>query len=538
MGIMKNLKAILITFLCSLTFLLGQAPFDIALEPVTIPQLGGLQSFALGQDNGNWLLIGGRLDGLHRRQPWASFDQAGHNNMLFVVDPENRQQWSASISSLPQAMQEQLRATNMEFHQEGDYLYLIGGYGYSDTDGDHKTFPSLIAVDVPATIDAIKQGNSITPFFRQITDNRFAVTGGYLAKIYDTWYLSVGHRFDGRYNPMNGPSFVQTYTEAIRRFTINDDGTNLTVNHLPEWNDAALLHRRDLNVVPQIKPDGEEGLTIFSGVFQVAADIPFLSAINVDSAGYAEQQDFSQYYNHYHCATLPLYSEADNEMHTVFFGGIAQYYDSAGVLVQDNDVPFVNTIARVTRSSDGSMAEYKLPIEMPGFLGASAEFIPLHSVPMYANEVIKMNELQGDSVLLGYIFGGINSSAKNIFWINNGTQSEAASQLFAVYLLNNKQTGIHELNPQSTAGIRMQLSPNPTDGQLIITLDMAYVSDMNLSISDIEGKSILDQVIPASSFKPGKNYLDITLPAIRAGSVLFVTVGMEKDKVVQKLLVK
>jgi hypothetical protein len=52
-------------------------------------------------------------------------------------------------------------------------------------------------------------------------------------------------------------------------------------------------------------------------------------------------------------------------MHTVFFGGIAQYYDSLGILVQDNNVPFVKTIARVTRDASGTMAEYKLPIVMP-----------------------------------------------------------------------------------------------------------------------------------------------------------------------------
>ncbi|MEZ4687048.1 MAG: T9SS C-terminal target domain-containing protein [Bacteroidia bacterium] len=535
---MKKVVCLLLAGLLGLTVLRAQAPFDVVLQPVQIAQLGGLQSFAAGQANGKWLLIGGRLDGLHRRQPFASFDQAGHNNQLFVIDPENRQKWTAPLSSLPQAMQEQLRSTNMEFQQDGDLLYLIGGYGYSNSEGDHKTFHNLTVVDVPAVIDAIIRGTSFSSYFRQITDPRFAVTGGNLTKLYDTWYLSGGQRFDGRYNPMNGPSFTQTYTEAIRRFRISDNGTNITVQFLSEWNDAALLHRRDLNVVPQIMPNGEEGITMFSGVFQPTIDLPFLNAINIDSAGYAEQQGFSQYYNHYHSAILPLYSAAENEMHTVFFGGIAQYYDSAGVLVQDNDVPFVKTVARVTRSADGSMAEYKMPLEMSGYIGASAEFIPLNSIPTFPNEVIKLDELTGDTVLVGYIFGGINSSDKNIFWTNDGSQSSANSQLYAVYLVKDKSTGVHELNPQSAADLRMQLSPNPTDGQLIITLNMAYVSDVNLLMTDVSGKKIMDETIPAASFKPGKNYLDLSLPAIRAGSVLFVTVSTEKDKVVQKLIVK
>ncbi len=46
-----------------------QVSFDIALEEVQINQLGGLQSFSVGQHDGKWLVVGGRLDGLHRRQP-------------------------------------------------------------------------------------------------------------------------------------------------------------------------------------------------------------------------------------------------------------------------------------------------------------------------------------------------------------------------------------------------------------------------------------------------------------------------------------
>ncbi|TAD94454.1 MAG: T9SS C-terminal target domain-containing protein [Bacteroidetes bacterium] len=96
------------------------------------------------------------------------------------------------------------------------------------------------------------------------------------------------------------------------------------------------LHRRDYNVLPQIWPDGREGATAFSGVFQPTVDLPFLTAVNIDSSGYALAPNFTQYYNHYHCANVALYSQSTQEMHNVFFGGIAQFYDSLGVLVQDN----------------------------------------------------------------------------------------------------------------------------------------------------------------------------------------------------------
>lgn len=122
-------------------------------------------------------------------------------------------------------------------------------------------------------------------------------------------------------------------------------------------------------------------------------------------------------------------------MHTVFFGGIAQYYDSAGIRKKDDDVPFVKTIARVTRDAGGMMKEYKLPNEMPALLGAGAEFIPLENLPHYANGVIKFDELPKGTTLIGYIFGGISSTAPNVFWTNNGTQSSAAKSIFKVSIV-------------------------------------------------------------------------------------------------------
>jgi len=61
--------------------LFGQStfPFDIVLEPITITNLPGMQSYAAAQHNGKWLIIGGRIDGLHQRQPWQAFNAAGHN---------------------------------------------------------------------------------------------------------------------------------------------------------------------------------------------------------------------------------------------------------------------------------------------------------------------------------------------------------------------------------------------------------------------------------------------------------------------------
>jgi hypothetical protein len=140
---------IVIAFLLNLNSFAQQAPFHISLEAVNIPELGGLHSFAFGQHDGKWLIIGGRLDGLHQRQPFAAFNKAGHNTQLFVIDPNSKQKWSVPLTELSASLQEQLSATNMQFKQSGNTLYLIGGYGYSAGRKDHITYDNLTAVHIP-----------------------------------------------------------------------------------------------------------------------------------------------------------------------------------------------------------------------------------------------------------------------------------------------------------------------------------------------------------------------------------------------------
>ncbi|RYM34209.1 T9SS type A sorting domain-containing protein [Brumimicrobium glaciale] len=514
------------------------APFEISIEPMNITGLGGIQSYAFGQHNGKWLIIGGRLDGLHRRQPNAAFDIAGHNNQLIVVDPVTQTKWSAPLTSLPISIQEQLSSTNMEFSQDGEYLYCVGGYGYSGTEGDHTTFKNLTAIKVPDVINAVINNTNFTSFFRQITDPQFQVTGGILRKMGSTHYLMGGQKFIGRYNPMgpnNGPGFIQEYTDAIRKFDLVDDGTNITITHLPSHFDAANLHRRDYNAEHQIMPDGSQAITMFSGVFQHAVDLPFLNSVTVDNNGYTVNNTFQQYYNHYHCSTIPLYSESENEMHTVFFGGIAQFYDNAGTLVQDDNVPFVNTIARVTRDAAGDMAEYKLPIEMPALLGAGSEFIPNLNLPHFTNDVFKLDSVTTDSVLIGYIFGGISSTQPNIFFINDGTQSDAHSQIFKVYIKKPEPLSVDQLNDASISLLNLMIYPNPNDGVLNISFNLTKKEEVTISILDSKG-ALMDKIL-LQNLTAGKNVYSKNISKLTGGNVYFISLETATEKATHKLIV-
>jgi hypothetical protein len=230
-----------------------------------------------------------------------------------------------------------------------------------------------------------------------------------------------------------------------------------------------------------------------------------------------------------------MYSSSANEMHTLFFGGIAQYYDSSNILVQDNDVPFVKTIARVTRNGNSVMAEYKLPVEMPALLGAGSEFILNEDLPKYDNHVLKLDNLKADTTLVGYIFGGISSSAANIFFTNTGTQSAASSQIFKVNLIKNSTVGIHELNQQSKGSLHMQVYPNPNNGQFVIKFNLAKLADINVSIIDLDGKLIKAETL--TNLEIGENLISYKIKKLNYGKTYMVTLETPYEKATQKIII-
>jgi len=462
--------------------------FSLAIEPVIISDLPGLHSYAVAQHDGKWLLIGGRLDGMHARQPFNSFPSSQNNTEIYVIDVDSGQFWSASLKTLPTGIYEQLQSTNMNFYQDNDTLYIIGGYGFSSTADNHITFPNLTSVQVSDVIDAVISETSFLPYFKQISDTLFAVTGGQLGKIKQTYYLVGGHRFDGLYNPMGNSTFTQTYTNQIRKFSIQNSGSTLKFSNLTSITDPIHLRRRDYNLLPQIFPDGEEGYTISSGAFQPNADLPFLYPVDIKESGYWPVTEFNQYLSNYHSAKACLFDSSANQMHMLFFGGMSQYYYEDGNLIQDDQVPFVKTISRLTRYSDGSLHEYQLPIEMPGLKGASAEFIPNVLQPHYDSEIIKLNQISQDTILIGYIYGGIESPTLNPFMNNVTGTTRADPTIYRVKLIRSKPEGVEVKN-----GIKpfdLNVFPNPFSDVLNIQSANKDFDSVDLRIFNSLGQLI------------------------------------------------
>jgi len=423
----------------------GQTAFDyrVELEPLTIPALTGLHSYAAAEHDGKWLFVGGRRDGLHARQPFNAFPENQNNDMLRVIDPQTAQWWEAGISTLPQSLQEQLQSTNMCFTQHGDSLYLIGGYAYSSTAADHITFPRLTVLHVQEVISAVMSGNVDASSFRVLDDERMAVTGGRLAHDETGFLLVGGHRFDGNYNPMGMPTYTQSYTNAIRRFQVVQQASGLNLSNFTEQIDQVHLHRRDYNLLPWRYADGHESYFISSGVFQPTVDLPFLYPVELDGAEVIPHTAFNQYLSNYHCPSLSVFD--GSQTHALFFGGMSRYYYSNGVLVEDDLVPFTRTISRITRTVEGNFEEGVFATQMPGLRGSGAEFLVDSSLPSSASGVVLLNEIPGDTIELGYIYGGISSTQLNPFSSNQTSSTSADASIYRVRLVR-ETLGNHELS--------------------------------------------------------------------------------------------
>jgi Secretion system C-terminal sorting domain len=536
--IMKHKVLVFALSLLTSVNLFAQDQFTVQIEPLIITDAPNVHSFSWGKtSDGKWIILGGRIDGLHQRQPFAAFQENDNNKSVYVIDPVANQTWSTSIDVLSTVLFEQLQSTNQEFYQRGNTLYIMGGYGYSATQNDHITYDKLTAIDVDGLANAVINNTNIVSFFRQISNSNLAVTGGHLGFLNDVFYLCGGQYFEGRYNPQgpnHGPGFIQNYTDEIRTFEISDDGTNLSILNYSAQNDTNNLHRRDYNLAPQIFPDGTSGFTMFSGVFQHTANLPWLNSVDITASGYTVNNTFNQYLSQYHSAKVPIYDTSNNVMHTLFFGGMSQYkLDTNNNLIQDDNVPFVKTISKVSRFSDGSMTESSLGIEMPTFLGSGSEFIPLEFGANFSeNGILDLNNLQEGVTHIGYIFGGIESTQENIFFINNGTQSSASSLAFKVFI-NKSTLSIDEvaLNPNNIYNLKIY--PNPSNGIFSIEIFIPNTQQNTLEVYNLLGKKVKSIVIEKSI---GLKEIALDLASMESGE--YILVFKNKQHTIEKKIIK
>ena len=502
-------------------------PFTVQIEAITGINIPGFHSFAFAQSGDKWLFVGGRTNGLHGVNSSDGFPPEFKNDAVIVVDTTTWTYYSADLNQLPKLIADPMRSSNMQYIQEGNYLYMMGGYGYDSTLSFFTTYPKLTAIHVDNMINAVINSLPIAPTVRQVVDTNLAVCGGELGKIGSTYYLMGGHKFGGRYTDPDIGLFTQKYSDKLKKFNLTDDGTTITLSGFLYQTDTNNFHRRDFNMGPIIEPSGAEGLEVFGGVFRKDTLAPFREPITIDAGGVNINFAYKQVMSQYTCAMIPIYDSATQNMYTTFLGGISLYdYNPVSHLVaKDTLVPFIKDVTTLTTHASGVVEETVLPVQMPGLLGSNAKFIPTQKVPSYPNEVIKIRAMANTKTLVGYLFGGIRAAQNNLgSSISNDT-------IYRVYITPNNNVGINEITNsiQNT-----MLYPNPATQNTTLLFNLKSASEIKITLSDITGKEIM--LVADEEMQKGNQQININTSKLSPG-IYICKIRTENNERLMKLLV-
>ena len=450
---------------------------------------------------GQWVLVGGRSNGLHGFDPndtrgTLNFPPAFQNTKVWVYDPVRDLSWSRSWSEsgLSDDIQLSMSTTNAQAFQQGNVLFRNGGYVYDSSKKVFETRNRLTAIDLNDlaswVIDKDKQlprksvvsveGSPLTVDGKETSF--FAVTGGemFSGTSPNQVQLIFGQDFKGAY----GPNTNGLYTSQVRTFDISysrfKGGSRLgyNVQSVSPSNPAA-NRRRDLNIMRHLSKEMNGDLSqhaealggVFyngtgsaNGVWTVPVSIDLLTGQSI-MADPLLPTTFRQAVNPYTASNVGLYSRSKDSQTDLIFGGISAitpnpvtgqpyYVNQYNEPNVSFPYPFTSQTAALTRKSDGTWSQSLIGTfpsvtrkGKPLTFGAASSFIPLSPeqdprVTYLADGVIDLDLLtsstqKGDSVLLGYVVGGIQSQVaddfSNLSTYGSTNYSLASGEIFPVF---------------------------------------------------------------------------------------------------------
>jgi hypothetical protein len=485
------MKYIWITLFCASQIMAQQPltgnpadlPFTLTLEEVTQDELPGFHSCAFAEWNGWWIIVGGRIGGLHGFFPITGFPENEANTSIWLINPATGDAHNFPIDVLTIPFPDQLKSTNPQFVQDGDKLFICGGYGKETASGNFITFPLLTAIQLPQLASALMNGTNPSAAIRQIQVPGLRVCGGEMDKLGAYFYLVGGHDFTGKYSDPNNGTFSQTYTNEIRKFKIQSTTTSLSISDYSVIHQEQHLHRRDFSLCPLVQPDGTFALGLYGGVFRPDAALPFYNPVYItENQPVGIDASYEQLFSQYTCPTVPLYNTSDSTMYTLFFAGLSTHYvdQSTQEIRYDERVPFIRDITTFCRKADGTSLEYVMPQKFDALLGTNMIFTLDANAPHFANEVLNLQQMTAKT-FVGYLFGGIKAEIPNL------TPSSASNRMFKVFVTPKPSTSTTDAYQMPLA----RVAPNPFGFETPIVLDLAE-SVSRAMLMDARGVRLLE----------------------------------------------
>lgn len=419
----------LVWFVCmSISAITAQPKFKIDIEPTEVYGMPSLHSYAHAQWDGKWLILGGQTS-----EDW----EFSHANLeIYVVDPAADQIWTMPTEYLYDQVQsvEQLTSCFAQFYQEGENLYMLGGYGYSPEIEGYYAFPYLSIINVKKVIQQViaKDYQGAARYFRQLEDERFSVMDGMLTKIDNTFYLVGGIEFYGFFDEED-PSFKKQPRQEVISFQISQNREGLY-----EMNQIGSLDYTDefLEIfstpIPQIFWDESEGFSIITN--EEIDGEEYVNWMDIFQVGYASSWQRTSKLAHYHSTTIPIFDRKERTMHTLFLNGCTEY------LCEEEEITMgLETVDSMTVFSQSQWNSTITEESIAPYYNHAkdAQFILNREIPHYKNGVIKYHKLPEGKTHIGYIYGGA-SNANPMIFEDGSLLATSSSQLFKVYLMKEK----------------------------------------------------------------------------------------------------
>lgn len=417
---------------------------NFTLVPIDSSSLPALRDPIVGYHNGNWLILSGSFGSFH------DFHNS-FNTSLYVFNPTTSQIYSVNINStdLPIAVKNQLASSSTQALQDGDTLYIIGGFYNQPSTPNYSTINTISSFNVPDIITAIINGQTnLASYVAYNTSiSQFKVTGGQLGKMGDNFYLAFGQDCEGDYCDTS-----QVYTNSIYEFSTDPSLTSInilkTVSH--DDHDGSGWRRRDYTLAPWML-GFNESLLAMGGPFTPGDDAyVWTNGITFNPDLTYNDHFINQKANQYLAPHVTLYSAKEKISYIATFSGLSNLYWATSGLVYDDTTPYGNVLDLIRYDSKGKVGEYVNlspqcsghPLSACLYMGLSAQFIPVGNF-YDARDILQLDELPNDMpTLIGYVYGGLLSTNQEIF----GTDaSYATNQAYAVYYV-----------PQTIAGIQWE----------------------------------------------------------------------------------
>jgi hypothetical protein len=196
------------------------------------PTLRDMYGYAIGQHEDYLLIFGGSIRADMPEQYKGDFP----NLEILVLDLKGRRATAYTTGNLEGFLAEQAGATGMAYCQTGSMLYLLGGYGYSESMGQFTTFPYLTAIELDAALEALLAGKTPKAYFYQLSDERMAIFDGVMDYQGDEFFL-VGGKFAYKLRPFSSqPLYFEDGRQGeAHTFRLQGKGKSLQLSDFNTW---------------------------------------------------------------------------------------------------------------------------------------------------------------------------------------------------------------------------------------------------------------------------------------------------------------